>query len=482
MNQIFKKNICDLFKVKYEKITGSKFNKLYDSLDADLKKIADINKRENTYKRLIATTRQTKQRWVKKVKDDKDLKINIDVKNAMYYYDKVLNNELTITQFKVMFEANDINEFTEKVFRELTAWATSNDTLLSDFKYLNSLHKRSIISAFKNDIIRLYYSYLNDNYKVITRIPRVLSNIPFDPTNSKDYFTVEEKKELDDINNFSLDGTIDKLISTSDSNDLLLKLEKRTYLRIEEGKQTQDLITQIAFLKAAKALNNLDLKIISLFYTNFYNLVSDKSIDKYISDLVKELGLSDNKGNFNAVEKSLNKIGSIRLESPSYEGRKLKGSILDVFFDENNGRKHVEVYLGGFLKNLILMDSSLNFNKDIFDKLSADSQQLAIWLQNRRLKVSINSPDFKEIISLNEFADAILMTVKNVYKRRDRIMSALKELQTYHLIIKDFEYQKKEYQFEVEYIELPAVILTKIKNQDFKAGELIEGIDYSISN
>ena len=128
------------------------------------------------------------------------------------------------------------------------------------------------------------------------------------------------------------------------------------------------------------------------------------------------------------------------------------------------------------------MDSSLNFNKDIFDKLSADSQQLAIWLQNRRLKVSINSPDFKEIISLNEFADAILMTVKNVYKRRDRIMSALKELQTYHLIIKDFEYQKKEYQFEVEYIELPAVILTKIKNQDFKAGELIEGIDYSISN
>ena len=319
------------------------------------------------------------------------------------------------------------------------------------------------------------------NHKEITRIPRVLSNIPFDPTNKKDYFTVEEKRELDDIDNFSLDGTIDKLIS-SNSNELIMKLEKRTYLRIEEGKQTQDLITQIAFLKAAKALNNLDLKIISLFYTNFYNLVTDKSIGKYISDLVKELGLSENKNNFTAVEKSLNKIGSIRLESPAYEGRKLKGSILDVFFDIKDGRKHVEVYLGGFLKNLILMDSSLNFNKDVFDKLSADSQQIAIWLQNRRLKLSITNPELKETISLNEFADAILMTAKNVYKRRDRIIEALIELQNYNLIIENFEYEKKEYQFLIKYIKLPENIMKRIETEDFKAGELIEGINYSVSN
>ena len=117
-----------------------------------------------------------------------------------------------------------------------------------------------------------------------------------------------------------------------------MKLEKRTYLRIEEGKQTQDLITQIAFLKAAKALNNLDLKIISLFYTNFYNLVTDKSIGKYISDLVKELGLSENKNNLIAVEKSLNKIGSIRLESPAYEGRKL------ALYDQDENRKITDSY------------------------------------------------------------------------------------------------------------------------------------------
>ena len=128
------------------------------------------------------------------------------------------------------------------------------------------------------------------------------------------------------------------------------------------------------------------------------------------------------------------------------------------------------------------MDSSLNFNKDVFDKLSADSQQIAIWLQNRRLKLSITNPELKETISLNEFADAILMTAKNVYKRRDRIIEALIELQNYNLIIENFEYEKKEYQFLIEYIKLPENIIKRIETEDFKAGELIEGIDYSISN
>ena len=128
------------------------------------------------------------------------------------------------------------------------------------------------------------------------------------------------------------------------------------------------------------------------------------------------------------------------------------------------------------------MDSSLNFNKDVFDKLSADSQQIAIWLQNRRLKLSITNPELKETISLNEFADAILMTAKNVYKRRDRIIEALIELQNYNLIIENFEYEKKEYQFLIKYIKLPENIIKRIETEDFKAGELIEGIDYSISN
>ena len=128
------------------------------------------------------------------------------------------------------------------------------------------------------------------------------------------------------------------------------------------------------------------------------------------------------------------------------------------------------------------MDSSLNFNKDVFFFFFADSQQIAIWLQNRRLKLSITNPELKETISLNEFADAILMTAKNVYRRRDRIIEALIELQNYNLIIENFEYEKKEYQFLIKYIKLPENIMKRIETEDFKAGELIEGIDYSISN
>ena len=254
MDQNFKKKIDDLFKIKYEKITKSKFDELYCTLYADLNKISDPNKKESTYKRLMLTTKQTKQRWVKKIKSDKNLKINQDIENAKYIYNQVLDKTIEPEKFIIMFEANSIDEYINKLYRNMDLWVNSADALLSDFEYLTILHKKSIVSAFKNDIIKLYYSYTMSNHKEITRIPRVLSNIPFDPTNKKDYFTVEEKRELDDIDNFSLDGTIDKLIS-SNSNELIMKLEKRTYLRIEEGKQTQDLITQIAFLKAAKAFN-----------------------------------------------------------------------------------------------------------------------------------------------------------------------------------------------------------------------------------
>ena len=74
------------------------------------------------------------------------------------------------------------------------------------------------------------------------------------------------------------------------------------------------------------------------------------------------------------------------------------------------------------------------------------------------------------------------MTAKNVYKRRDRIIEALIELQNYNLIIENFEYEKKEYQFLIKYIKLPENIMKRIETEDFKAGELIEGINYSVSN
>ena len=330
--------------------------------------------------------------------------------------------------------------------------------------------------------MKAYYNFTNENTTVITRIPSVLSTIPFDPTNKKDYFTVSEKKEIDrNSSTFSLDGTIDKIISSSEDNELIMKLEKKTYLRIEEGKETQDLITQIALIKAAKAFNNLDLKIISYYYTNFYNLVSDQSIDNYISDIVNNLGLSDSQKNYKAVEDSLNKIGSIKLESPNYEGRSLKGSILDVFFNVKDGRTQVKVYLGGFLKNLMLMDSSLSFNKDIYDKLSAASQQLAIWLQNRRLKNAVSTGKFNDYITVDEVADALLIATKDIYKRRDKVLSILKELQSFNLIVDSFEYQKKGYQLLVQYSELPRNILEKIENNQFKPGELIEGFEYALS-
>ncbi|ETJ29311.1 hypothetical protein Q604_UNBC16147G0001 [human gut metagenome] len=45
----------------------------------------------------------------------------------------------------------------------------------------------------------------------------------------------------------------------------------------------------------------------------------------------------------------------------------------------------------------------------MFDLLSNDAQQIAIWLQNRRLKMVLESEDFKDVIAIQRFTDAILI-------------------------------------------------------------------------
>lgn len=481
MNKYFKHKMDMVFKNSYERLVKGKFDEFYYSLSTDMENIVDINKRDIIYKNLNTTIKKTKSRWFNKYISSKKTMEYKEIEAAAFHYNKVRKGEMTLEKFQMLYDAKDIENLKMRLLGPIYKWKDNEDALLTEYPYLKEQTKKSLTAAYRNDILKLYYIFIRDNSKEVTRIPSVLGNIPVDPTNKKDYFDEDEKEQLDNLDEFTLEGTIDKLIYTPMSkNELIMKLEKKTYLRIESGKESQDLITQIALIKATKALNNLDARIISHYYTHFHNIVSGTSIDKYISDLVRELGLSDSKANYKNVEDSLRKIGSIRLESPEYDGRELKGSLLEIFIDVKDGRKVAKVYLGAFLKNLILMDSSLNFNKDVYDKLSADAQQIAIWLQNRRLKGAIDSNEFTDHIPLKEFADAILMNTKSIYKQRDRIITSLTELKECYLIVRDFIYEKKEFGFIIKYIELPSNVIKKIQNKEFKSGELIEGIEYSV--
>lgn len=472
---LFKENMIKLFKNVYELLVKKgKFSDFYDTLDNDMANLKDTGKREVIYKNLTNSIKRTKTRWINKYIKGSENSVAEDLEYAEHFYKRVVEGVFEPEKFKIIYGVNNIKEYKENIFKELYDWRDDADALLSSYKYIGTFQKRSVTLAFKSDILKLYYDFLNNNIKSIITIPSVLSNLSIDTTNKKDYLKDEEKESLDI--NLSLEGTIDRLIVDKENQQkLLMKLEKQVYLRIEEGKDSLDIITQIALLKAIKQLNSLDTKIISHYYTHFYNIVADKSVDKYIGDLVAELGLSDSKKNTDAVINSLLKIGSIRLESENYEGREIKGTLFEVSISERDGRKFAQVFLGGFLRTLIIMDSSFNFNKDVFDLLSNDAQQIAIWLQNRRLKSVLEREDFKDVIAIQRFTDAILMSTKSIYKKRDRIIKALDELKQHKLIVKNYEYIKKNYEFIISYIELPQGVIKKIKNKEFKTGEFIEG-------
>ena len=482
-DRLFKEDMIKLFKNVYEVLVKKeKFTDFYETLDNDLANLKDTGKREVIYKNLTNSIKRTKTRWLNKYVNGSNNSLSEDIEYAEHFYKRVLEGVYEPDKFVMIYGVNNIDEYKKKMFNELYTWRDNEDALLSSYKYIGTFQKRSITLAFRSDILKLYYDFLTNNAKSVITIPSVLINFSIDTTNKKDYLKDDEKEFLDD--NLSLEGTIDRLIVNKENQQkLLMKLEKQVYLRIEEGKDSLDIITQIALLKAIKQLNSLDTRIISHYYTHFYNIVADKSVDKYIGDLVSELGLSDSKKNTDAVIKSLLKIGSIRLESENYEGREIKGTLFEVSISERDGRKFAQVFLGGFLRTLIIMDSSFNFNKDVFDLLSNDAQQIAIWLQNRRLKMVLESEDFKDVIAIQRFTDAILMSTKSIYKKRDRIINALDELKQYKLIVKNYEYIKKNYEFVISYIELPESVIKKIKNKEFKTGELIEGqihADYTV--
>lgn len=106
--------------------------------------------------------------------------------------------------------------------------------------------------------------------------------------------------------------------------------------------------------------------------------------------------------------------------------------------------------------------------------LTDDSQQLAIWLQKRRYRAEINKQGLNEDIYLNEFTTAIYWNTKNHYRQRDRIKAALEELKNNSIIIKDFTYASKIFQFSIEYIELSSKEKARLESDQDRNYDAIE--------
>ncbi|MCE5222038.1 MAG: hypothetical protein LLF98_12500 [Clostridium sp.] len=481
MSTVFKDEIYKILEPKYNAIFKEKFDKYFVSLAGDIKNLDNIYNKEFIVKNLARAIKTTKTRWANKVLNNKNSVLYKEIKFLEYQYEKVLSKTLSLDKFKSYFSADNSEIYKEQILSKIEDWKNDTDTLLTDFLFLSELSKNSIKTAFKNDILILYSRYdkeIDDYNNNVTRVPSILGDIPIDTTGRVDLLTNDQKNILDGSHDLSENSTIDRfiMIGQEEQNELLIQLEQSTYLQIKSGGNpllVNDLLTQIAFIKAVKYLNRIDVKIIRYYYTHFHKMVLGEPIIKSINLIVKDIGLTDGAKNYEAVEDSIAKLGSIKL-SYNIEGTSVNGVFLESKIYTLNGSKIAEVYLGNILKELIIKKSTLEYDESVFNSLSDDSQQLAIWLQKRRYRAEINKHGLNEDIYLNEFATAIYWNTKNHYRQRDRIKAALEELKNNGIIIKDFMYISKIFQFNIEYIELSSKEKAKLEEDQDRNYNAIE--------
>lgn len=486
MNKGVKRELDKRFKDKYEKLVGKDFDVLCDSLEPDLNRLDDIDSIDLFLKNLSANVQKTKYRWHQKALSEKG-QVKKDVDFAKAQYEKVLNGELTISKFKSYFDAKNVNEYKTKLIDLLAEWKRDENNLLSDFKYFSKLTKKSLTSAFKNDITLTYIKYrsiLDKDEAIMTKIPSILSDIPIDTTSRIDFLTDAQKRTLDLSDDITKPSTIDRyiMIGEEEQNELLFQLEQSTYIQIKSGgnsTKVQDLLTQIALIKSVKYLNRLDVKIISYYYTHFHKLVLGDAIEKSIYQITKDIGLANQPKNYEAVESSIAKLGSMTL-SYNLEGNSINGIFLESSIYESNGARIAKVYLGTILKELILKKSTFEYDEVTFNILGADAQQLAIWLQKRRYKSAIKNEGYAETIYLSRFSTAIYWNTKRSDRRRDRIIAALEDLKANNLIISDFYYDRKSFGFELKYIPLSPRELAKLDAEELAKENLIEEQSYKL--
>ncbi|MGL5085335.1 MAG: hypothetical protein ACRC68_06385 [Clostridium sp.] len=472
----------------YTKITGNDIQELLCSLKSRVDELENVNTGTESNEKNLSRSKAMKKRLVKADEENSNGYYHQEILTASLIYEKVDKNYWEQSVFKELYKVDNIDEYKASLLEKLRVWANDESKKITTFAGFDLLSKSIKVNAIKYDILTDYYEILQkcgvvnvalneEKVKKVTKVPSVLGVLGIDSSNKLPFFNVNDFSEIEsDIS--SIDQLDKKFISSDLQSEIVMQLERELYLRLRDDKASQDIITQIALVKALKEFNMLDVLIINLFYTNLYNVVSGEFIEMYVSDISKELGYQLRSDRFDAIKDSLCKLSSLRLFSDNYEGELISGYLLEARFTETDKGTLVKVYLGNFLRELAMLNSTFNFNKFAFDQLSGDAQLLAIWLQNRRLKRIAKGESNVETIATAVFGNALMARLSNLSRVKKRIGNALQELKDSKLVISEFNPYPKYHLFDIEYILLPTHIVDKIKNNKMKSGDLVEGEDY----
>ncbi|MEG0296761.1 MAG: hypothetical protein RR620_08575 [Clostridium sp.] len=455
---------------------------IYNSLKVELNNIDNYepNMFKEDYEKHMNAIRKKKARWCYDYINDKNSRYAKDLElansNLKILKERNYSEDKIKEGFRLLFAVDSIEELEYALKKDIIEWRNDVNSYFSQFNKFKPLVGRTLSAAIKNDIRILYFkrimSKLNEEYSNITRIPSFIGAIGIDTTNRNKIWSGNVEGEL------GLTGGTERYLTTPDESDeLLISLKNEVVKRLEGQQAVEDVMTKIALVQAMKDFTNLDVAIINCFYTDLYNVVNESMEPISIYSLIKKLNLPDNGVSYESVRNSLLKIGSVNMSAyyaTSDTKVSLAGGILEVYMKDSE----VIVTLGRFLRQLAIMNSTFNFNTDVYSKLSKDSQQIAIWLQKRRLRRFTEGNFEKDMISIYQVAKSIKSQTSNTSLLKKRIDKVLAELIENSLIVSSFEKPRGSIYYYINYVRLPEDIEKKIINKEINSGELIEGANY----
>ena len=377
-----------------------------------------------------------------------------------------------MSEIKNRLGIDTIEEFKIKTLNKIDDWINDEESYLSEFIYINSLSTKSKMYAIKYDLIIM--KLRNKGIEV----PPILSNMPLDVTNKMSYLTPNEKKLITPINVESIES-FNKLISLGEDEKekLLLELRRNKYLEIRNGTSKIDLMTQIALLKSIKYLNSFDAKVIMYYYNNYKSILQGEPIDKSEYEILIDMGLTNSKKNYENLEDSLAKLGSLTItytddndieekDDMIYKNNelgitinkkeKVYGRIFSdiVMYQDEKGTKRVKIYLGSLLTDITATNIVLKYDEETFNNLSNSAQQIAIWLQKRRYKLYLSNGGNQEYIPLSAYSNAIYFGTRRKDRIRATVKKALEELKLNNIIVEEYNYETSLDLSRVRYMNL----------------------------
>lgn len=470
------------YKHKYQYIVKDDFGQFLKSLEEDILSVIDPNRQEIYKKKLKKSRYMIKKRWYDSLFEGQNTPLKEEIEFTKTQFLKYKAGILSEKESSFVEKIKDVRAYEKALEQSCNTWLNNINIDITSFRYLETKNKRSLVSAFKSDMLNFCINNDPNEIKEITRVPSIIGEIPIDTKNRSKY--VEKDINFDEIEiQLESNSTIDKLLYVDESTheSLILQIEKDTLFRLNAGENVEDSVTKIAILKSLKTFNDLDKKIIIYFYNHFTELYSGKRIEKYISQIVDDLGLHQGKKNRDAVTESIAKIASMNVTQSYGEKVGVFAKFFSAVITEESGRRKVQVSLDGIIEDVIIKDNTINFFKGVYDSLSEDAQQLAVMLQKSRIRLVLEGKGNTETKTPLEFSRSIFWGTKRVDLQMKRILNGLEELKNKGVVVRSY-FKNKRYDIEIEYIPFVDDDIKIIRSSDFKTGALIEGATYVVKD